>query len=174
LNKPQIKKLKKCYLCGHKKCNSQPKRCKCACHQTPINDSRELNILTQVGIIPRTFCPDCEINYDKEYDVCIKCNRNLIRKYKTQKKQYKDSMGKIESLMHKRATKEYTERKQKQEEINHIYQLGRVRAKYCFGIRSHKFWDKNATQKKIHNFAMDEVHQHLGHKWNAWERKWAE
>ena len=171
MNKPQIKKLKKCYLCGHKS-NPQPKRCKCVCHQTPKNESREIKFLTQVGIIPKTFCPDCEINYDKEYNFCIKCHRNLIRKYGTQKKQYVDCMGKIESLMHKRAADEYNERKQREEEINHIYQLGRVRARYCFGIKSRKFWDKKATEKLVHQFAMDEVHQHLGHTWSPWERKW--
>ncbi len=83
-------------------------------------------------------------------------------------------MGKIDFLMHKRATKEYTERKQKEQEINHIYQFGRLRARYCFGIKSWKFWNKKATERMVHKFAMNEVHQHLGHKWNAWERKWAE
>ena len=172
MQKPHIKKLKKCYLCRHKKANPQPKRCKCVCHQTPKNESREIISLEKVGIIPKTFCPDCKINYEKEYDFCIQCNRNLIRKYETKKKQYFDSMGKIESMMHKRATDEWNKRKQKEDEISHIYQLSKTRARYSFGVKSRKFWDKKATEKLVHKFAMDEVHRHLGHKWSPWERKW--
>ena len=83
-------------------------------------------------------------------------------------------MGKIDFLMHERRVKETEEQKQKRDEINHIYQLGRVRAKYCFGIGSRKFWDKNAAEKSVNKFAMREGHEYLGHKWSRWERKWIE
>ncbi len=166
--------LKNCQTNHHEKCIKPNNNCRCECNKPSEINSIDVKLLTLVGIIPKTFCPDCKINYEKEYDVCIKCYRNLIRKYLPQKKHWKDSMGKIEFLMHKRAQEEYKERKLKNEEINHIYQLGRLRARYCFGKRSLRFWDKKANEKQVHNFAVDEVHQHLGHAWSPWERKWIE
>ena len=166
--------LKNCQTNHHDKCINPKNSCRCHCHRPSKINSIDVKLLTKVGIIPKTFCPECKINYDKEYDVCIKCYRNLIRKYGSQKKKYKESMGKIDFLMHKRATKEDTERKQKEQEINHIYQLGRLRARYSFGIKSWKFWDKKESERLVHKFALDEVHQHLGHKWSSWERKWTE
>lgn len=83
-------------------------------------------------------------------------------------------MGRTDFFMHQRRIKNSETQKEKRDQINHVYQLGRLRARWSFGINSRKFWDKNATEKLIHNFAMGEVHQYLGHKWSQWERKWTE
>jgi hypothetical protein len=164
--------LKNCQTDNHERSLNTKNSCRCNCHHPSKINPIDVKLLTKVGITPRTFCPDCKINYDREYDFCINCNRTLIKKYTAKKIQYKDSMGKIDFLMHKKRVKESEELKQKRDEVNNIYQLGRLRARYSFGVRSRKFWDKNATEKLVHKFAMDEVHEYLGHRWNPWERRW--
>ena len=173
MNKPQIRKPKKCFSCRQKHC--KPKRCACNCHILPKNYSSDIDVLKKVRIVPRTWCPKCDIFYDKEYDFCKTCKHNLQinRGNDFQKKHYADSMGRIESLMHQHTVKERKERKQREEELVGVYNFGRAKEILSWkGKKSWEFWKKSQREEELHEAGLNEVHKHLGNIWYPWERKW--
>ena len=165
--------LKNCKDNHHKKCFNTKNSCRCDCHRPSKIESRELNVLAKVGIVPRTFCPDCKFNYEKEHNVCLKCNGNLVIKHpRFKKKQYVDSMGNIESLMHQRTVKERKEKKKREEELTRIYYHGRLKAFDWKVKKPWQIWKNSQSEKELHQAGLNEVHEHLGHTWDPWERKW--
>jgi len=82
-------------------------------------------------------------------------------------------MGKIESLMHQRTVKERKEKKKREEELVRVYNFGR--AKEALGRKEKKsweFWKNSQREEQLHESGLNEVHEHLGHIWDSWERKW--
>lgn len=113
----EINVLKNCIKGKHDQCIS--KNCFCTCHE-----ERNVNKLRKVRIIPLTYCPKCEFNFQSELDRCKICKHHLIRQmnYFQHKVKFADCMGELEYFLWEKNKRElYEARMKKQEEEENLW-----------------------------------------------------
>jgi len=140
-----------------------------------INEKRNPELLRKVGIVPRIFCPKCEIRLEYEYDYCIKCGHTLrvsSMRLNT-KKRYFDCMGLIESMMYQRMRVDRKNKEMRLNKLCRVYSFEKTRL--TLGVVSKNkflFWNHTLPDKEIEKLSLDEVHRYQGHRWDRWNRVW--